>query len=112
MDNNREVAHKWYDYSAAQISSPPSSLPDPFVSVYIFIYFIFDFSKIFSTHVYKRTCTDEIKKIYIEPLALLMRNPILCEKYGTPLFNNAEYLVNKKYVSFSLYLPQYCIVLH
>jgi hypothetical protein len=48
---------------------------------------------------YKRTCTGELKKIYIEPLALLMRNPYLCAYVGTYMFYQAEHLVDKNYVS-------------
>eukprot|EP00026_Physarum_polycephalum_P011175 Phypoly_transcript_11378.p1 GENE.Phypoly_transcript_11378~~Phypoly_transcript_11378.p1 ORF type:complete len:337 (+),score=33.31 Phypoly_transcript_11378:66-1076(+) len=65
LDNNSEIAQIWYNYSAAAMNAPPIHPPD---------------TQIFSTLVYKRTCTGEKKIMYIEPLALMMRNPLACVK--------------------------------
>eukprot|EP00026_Physarum_polycephalum_P011717 Phypoly_transcript_11958.p1 GENE.Phypoly_transcript_11958~~Phypoly_transcript_11958.p1 ORF type:complete len:342 (+),score=28.47 Phypoly_transcript_11958:143-1168(+) len=83
QDNNDEIAQKWYKYTAAAMNSRPSQPPD---------------TKIFSTFIYQRTCNGEQKKIYIEPLALLLRSPIVCAKFGTYDFDQHYNLVDKNYM--------------
>lgn len=81
--DHERMAKSWYQFSSEFMDSPPSYLPDP---------------EIFSKFTFNKTCTQELQTIWIEPIALALRNPLYCREY---LANNPDpfaAVVDKSYM--------------